>query len=460
MDNTNEQINKIPPHNTEAEQSVLGSLMLDNELMIQIADILEPKDFYRNNHKIIYEAMVDLYQKHEPIDLLSVSNILKEKGEMDKIGGMSYLTALSNIVPTPAHCQSYAKIVRKKRVLRDLISISYDISSLGYQEDENIDTLLDRAEQKIFALSQQSLPNQFMPIKSSLEEAFSRIEHLHQNKGYLRGIPTGFPPLDNILAGFQKADLIILAARPSFGKTSLALNIASHIGIKSKMPIGIFSLEMSREQLVDRIIASHAMVDLWKLRTGKLSDDGEYNDFIRIRDAMSELSEAPIFIDDTASPNIIQIKTMARRLQLEHGLGMIVIDYLQLMQPRTSSDSMVQQITEVSRSLKALARELNIPVLAISQLSRAVEQRIDKKPRLSDLRESGSIEQDADVVMFIHRKDKYDDEAENKNMAEIIIAKHRNGPTGKIDLYFNANRATFETPTDIYSAAAEQNVNF
>ena len=438
---------KLPPQNTEAEQAVLGSLLLDREAIIKVADTLQPKDFYQRNNRLIYEAILHLYERSEPADLINVSNRLKSLELLEEVGGMSYLTSLVNMISTPAHVASHAKIVHTKRVLRDMISAAYDISSLGYREDEDTDILLDEAEQKIFAISQDILSKSFVPIKGALEEAFERIERLHQGKGDLRGIPTGYPKLDNILAGFQRSDLIILAARPSLGKTSLALDIARQVATNHKLPVGILSLEMSKEQLVDRIIAAEARVDVWKLRTGKLSDHGEYNDFVKIRDALASLSEAPIFIEDSSSPNVMQIRTIARRLQAEHGLALLIVDYLQLIQPRNTYDSPVQAITEISRSLKSLAKELNIPILALSQLSRAVEQRTTRTPKLSDLRDSGSIEQDADVVLFIYREDRDKTNTDRKNMADIIIAKHRNGPLGKVELYFNEQRSSFENPS-------------
>ena len=432
----------------------MGALLLDKEAIVRVADVLQPKDFYQKNHRIIYETILHLYEAREPVDLVNMANRLKALGVLEEVGGKGYLTTLVNTVSTPAHVASHAKIVHQKRVLRDLISASYEIAGLGTREDEDTDVLLDEAEQKIFSISQDALSQDFTKIGSALEEAFERIERLHNDKGDIRGVPTGYPGLDNILAGLQRSDLIILAARPSLGKTSLALDIARNIAVKSKLPVGIFSLEMSKEQLVDRLIASEARVDLWKLRTGKLSDEGEYNDFMKIRDALSSLSEAPLFIEDSSSPTILQIRTMARRLQAEHGLGLIVVDYLQLIQPRSSYDSPVQAITEISRSLKALAKELNIPVLALSQLSRAVEARTIRKPKLSDLRESGSIEQDADVVMFIYREDRDKENTDRKNIADIIIAKHRNGPLGSVELYFNEQRTSFEPITKQFEDAS------
>jgi replicative DNA helicase len=437
-------LQKIPPQNIEAEQSVLGCLMLDKNAIIKVADILQPGDFYRQVHNSIFEIMVELYEKGEPIDLLSMTNRLEEKKLLEEIGGPSYLTNLVNIVPTAAHIYHYAKIVHRKKVLRDLIDISQDISQLGFSEEKDIEYILDEAEQKIFKISQKSLSQDFIPVKDALEEAFERIEKLHRGEGALRGVPTGFNDLDNYLSGLQQSDLIILAARPSLGKTAMAMDIVRHVAVHQKIPVGIFSLEMSKHDVVDRLLAAEAGVDLWKLRTGKLSSEGIDNDFARIQEAMSSLSQSPIYIDDAPSPTVLQMRTMGRRLQAEQKLGLIVVDYLQLIQPRTNSENMVQQVTEISRSLKGLARELEVPVLALSQLSRAVESRPDQFPRLADLRESGSIEQDADVVMFIYREDKVKKDSSRPNIADIVIAKHRNGPIGKVDLYFNESQVSFK----------------
>jgi len=441
--NKKKSIDRLPPQNVEAEQSVLGCLMLDKEAIIRVADILQPGDFYKNTHNIIYQAMLDLFEKNEPIDLLSLSNYLEEKGKLEEVGGVSYLTELVNVVPTAAHVLHYARIVQKKKVLRDLIQASDFIREQSYQEPDDIESLVDQAEQKVFSVARRSLRQQFTPLKTALEEAFERIDKIHKGDGTLRGLPTGFIDLDAYLAGLQKSDLIILASRPSLGKTSLALDIARHIAVRERVPVGFFSLEMSKEQVVDRLLCAEAKVDLWRMRTGRLSAKGPDNDFVRIQQAMDTLSQSPIFIDDTPSPTVLQIRTMARRLQAEHGLGLIIIDYLQMIKPSRPSDSPVQQVTEISRSLKALARELNVPVLALSQLSRAVENRPDQRPRLSDLRESGSIEQDADVVLMIYREDKVKKDTERKNIADILIEKHRNGPTGRVELYFNESQVSF-----------------
>jgi replicative DNA helicase len=433
---------KLPPQNIEAEQSVLGCLLIDKNAIVRVIDFLQSRDFYKIHHQEIFQAMFELFERGEPIDLLSISSRLKEKNKLEEIGGTAYLTDLVNTVPTAAHTLNYAKIVQHKRILRDLIEASFDISQMGYNESEDVDVLLDQAERKVFSITQKSLTQKFLPIKDSLEEAFERIDRLSRHEGGPRGVPTGFADLDYILSGLQKSDLVILASRPSMGKSSLALDFAKYVSVHEHLPVGIFSLEMSMDQVVDRLISSQAGVDLWKIRTGTLSSKGDDNDFTKIQSALGVLAEAPIYIDDAATANVLQMRAMARRLQADKGLGMLVIDYLQLIEPRTQ-ESMVQQITEISRSLKGLARELNVPVLAISQLSRAVEQRSPQIPRLADLRESGSLEQDADVVLFIYREDRYRPESEKKNIADIIIAKHRNGPVGKVELYFDEQIASF-----------------
>jgi replicative DNA helicase len=439
----NEQIDKLPPQNLEAEQSVLGSLLIDKDAIIRIADIIKPDDFYKEVHGMIFEAMLELYEKREPVDVLSLSNRLQERGQLETIGSRSYLASLANAVPTSSHVVNYAQIVQKKATLRRLLAVATKITQLGYNESEKIEELLDQAEQSLFGVSQKYLKQNFIPIKSILTEAFDRIDELHKESGKLRGIPTGYSDLDNKLAGLQKSDLIIIAARPSIGKTTLALDIARHVAISSKVPVGIFSLEMSKEQLVDRLLCAQANIDLWKMRTGKLSED---EDFTSIGHAMGVLSEAPIFIDDSATANVMEIRTKARRLQAEHNLGLIVLDYLQLMQGEFSTENRVQEISAITRALKSIARELNIPVVVISQLSRAVESRTPPIPKLADLRESGSIEQDADVVMFIYRESMYkkDMDPDKKNIAEIHIAKHRNGPTGLVQLFFDENKVSFK----------------
>ena len=442
MDPLEQKISKqLPPQNLEAEESLLGGIMLDSQAIIKVGDFLSERDFYSPKHQRIYKAMIGLFESNSPIDILSVADALKEKKQLAEIGGRSYLSKIVNSVPTASNVLNYAKIIQKKRILRNLIEVSYLIKELAHQESENSDTLLDEAERKIFSIAEKSLSQQFSPIKEALGQTFERIEALSQHKEGLRGISTGFRKLDNILAGLQKSDLIILAARPSMGKSALALDIARNVAAFQKIPVGIFSLEMSQDQIVDRLIASQANIDLWRLRTGRLSE--KEGDFTRIQSALGILSEAPIFVDDGSSTNILQMRAMARRLQVSQGIGLLIIDYLQLMQPMNSNASIVQQVTENSRALKSLAKELKVPVLVLSQLSRAVEQRSPHRPRLSDLRDSGSIEQDADVVLFIYREDFYQEHSNRENIAEIIIAKHRNGPIGKIELYFDAPRVSF-----------------
>lgn len=437
---------RVPPQNLEAERSVLGALMLDKDAIVKIADLLKPEDFYNNTHQTIFETALELYEKNEPIDVLSLSNILEEKKKLKDIGGSSYLATLVNTVPSASNITHYAKVVQKKSVLRKLINAASEIEEMGYEDSGSVDKVLDEAEQKIFAVSQKFIKKDFAPIKNILEAAFERIDNLHKGDKQFRGVPTGFIDLDEKLSGLQSSDLIIIAARPSIGKTTLALDIARQIGVIHKVPVGLFSLEMSSDQLIDRMLAAEADIDLWRLRTGKLRTDEDSDDFQKIGEAMGVLSEAPIFIDDTGNLNIMEMRTMARRLQAEHKLGLIIIDYLQLMEGRyRGGDNRVQEISEISRNLKQLAKELNIPILALSQLSRQVESRPDQRPKLSDLRESGSIEQDADVVLFIYREDRVKPDSPNKNVAEIIIAKHRNGPVGTIQLYFKENSTTFKS---------------
>lgn len=446
MDQRSANFDKIPPQNIEMEQSLLGSLLIDKDAIVKVADLITPEDFYKDAHRLIYEAMKDLYEKREPIDLLSLTAKLDEKKLLETVGGRTYLTSLANLVPTASHAVHYATVVQNKASLRRLLRAAGEITELGYRETEEIDQLLDLAEQKLFSVSQKYLKRTFIPINDVLTEAFDRIDELHRGSGKLRGVPTYFTDLDNILAGLQKSDLIILAARPSVGKTTLALDIARNVAVRAKETVGIFSLEMSKEQLVDRLLCAEAGVNLWNMRTGKLTDHGENDDFTRINHAMGLLSEAKIFIDDSANSNVMEIRTKARRLQAEHGLGLVVIDYLQLMEGRNSRENRVQEVSEISRNLKAIARELNVPVLALSQLSRLVEARDTHIPRLADLRESGSIEQDADVVLFIYREALYHQDlpAEKAHLAEIHIAKHRNGPTGKIKLFFDERNVTFK----------------
>ncbi|TSC61104.1 MAG: replicative DNA helicase [Parcubacteria group bacterium Gr01-1014_107] len=434
---------RVPPQNLEAEMAMLGSLMLRQDAIYEIIDIISLGSFYSKKHREIFEAMLDLFKRNSPIDLLSVSARLSEKKMLEEMGGSSYLTELVNTVPTAANVRHYAEIVQKKYMMRSLIEASEFISGLGYEEAEDLENLLDKAEKRIFEITNAGNTFKFSEIREELAEAWERLDRLHNLKDGFRGIPTGFSDIDHKLAGLQNSDLIILAARPSMGKTSLALDIARQTAVNYGNPVGIFSLEMGAQQLVDRMLSAQANVDAWKLRTGKLNRE---EDFASIRQALDKLSQAPIFIDDQPGNNILKMKAVARRLKAEKNLRLIIVDYLQLMMPVSSkaNESLVQQVTEISRSLKTLARELDIPVLAISQLSRAVESR-GGRPRLSDLRDSGSIEQDADVVMFIHREDRYKEMPERTNIAEILIEKHRNGETGKVELYFNDKKATFQS---------------
>ena len=434
-------VTRIPPNNIDSERALLGSIMLRPEAIHEIMDIIHADAFYAEKHRIIFQSMSELFGKNEPIDLLTITTRLKEKNQLEQTGGSNYLTELVNLVPSSANGEHYAEIVQKKYIMRKLIEASEHISLLGYDEAEDIGTLLDLAEKKIYEVTQGKTSNKFVELKDILAEAWERADKLHKSKDEHRGIPTGFKDLDAKLSGLQKSDLIILAARPSMGKTSLALDIARQAAIRHKVPVAIFSLEMSNQQLVDRMIAAEAKVDAWKLRTGGLKLDSEFD---RIRDSLDVLSTAPIFVDDQPGNNILKMRGVIRRLKNEKGIGLVVVDYLQLMAPVSSknNDNLVQQITEISRSLKNLAREFDVPVLALSQLSRAVEQR-GGRPRLSDLRDSGSIEQDADVVMFIHSEDRYKDESEKTNITEILIEKHRNGPTGKVELYFDQTKSSF-----------------
>ena len=451
---------KIPAQNLEAETSLLGALLLDKEALIKVGDIIQADDFYKEGNGLIYEAILDLFEKHEPIDILSIANRLTEKKDLETIGGKTYLAELTAGVPNASHVVSYANIIKKKATLRRLARAAAAISEFSFSEAEDVETILDKAEQKLFSISQKALQRSFIPIKNILTDTFQKIDELHKSGGEgTRGIPTGYNDLDKLLSGMQKSDLIILAARPSVGKTTLALDLVRNIATKSKVPVGIFSLEMSKEQLVDRLLASEAEVDLWKMRTGKLSDNDDDDDFPRIGRAMGVLSEAPIFIDDSPNLNIMEIRTKARRLKMEHNLGFLIVDYLQLMDSGARSEGRVQEISAISRGLKQIAREIDIPVLAVSQLSRAVESRSPAIPKLADLRESGSIEQDADIVIFIYRKSKDKSREcpeEEKHLAELHIDKHRNGPTGRINLYFDEQKVSFKNIDTEHSS--EENI--
>lgn len=426
-------IGRVPPQDIEAEKSIIGAILIDRDSIVSVAQVLKPEHFYKEFHSDIYAAMFSLFEKREPIDLVTLTAELKRKGVFDKVGGASYIAELASAVPTAAHIVQYAQIVRDHYVKRQLIATSAKVAQTAFEETADIRTILDETEQAIFGLSQEQLRQNFIPLKDALAESFDRLDELHRKAGGLRGVSTGFWDLDGKLAGMQDSNLLILASRPGQGKTSMALNIAAHVAVKEGLPVGIFSLEMSKEELVDRLLVSQSEIDAWKLKTGKLDDE----DFDRLQEAMGVLADAPLFIDDTPAANILEMRTKARRLQVEHSLSFLIVDYLQLVQSR-HLENRVQEVSEISQSLKNLARELKIPVLACSQLSRAVEQRGIKKPQLADLRESGAIEQDADVVMFIWRPD-----PDNLEQVKLDIQKHRNGPTGEIDLTFRADRVKF-----------------
>lgn len=446
---------KLPPQDLDAERSVLGSLMIDKNAISKVADVLSPNDFYTPAHQKIFSATLELFSKNQPIDVLSVTNVLTSRKELEEIGGSVYLGELINGVPSASHIAHYGKMVREKRVLRDLISVAADIEESVFNGSGNTDRLIDQIEQRVFSVAMKSQDRNFVHIKDELHDAYERIERIHQGEaGGLRGVTTGFPSLDNYLSGFQKSDLIILGARPSLGKTTLALDFVRHAAIKGNVPVGVFSLEMSKDQIIDRFIASEAGIPLWKMRTGRLNRE---SDFDPIHAALDRLSKMPIYVDDTPGLTVMQIRSIARRLLSEHGLGLLVIDYVQLIQPMTNTENIVQQFTEISHGLKALARELSIPVLALSQLNRQVDQRESQQPKLSDLRETGSWEQDADVVMLIHRKDRGRNEPtlEDEGSTSLIVAKHRNGPIGAVDLKFDQERVTFREMDKKYKPLEE-----
>ena len=434
----------IPPHNSEAEASLLGALLIDSDAIVKIADQVSADDFYVDRHRQIFSAVKLLYDKHSPIDVLTLTDQLKASGYLESVGGSAYLTELTNFVPTAAHVEQYGQIVATKALRRRLIKASNEIARIGFDEEQSLQTAIEQAETKLFEVSQQHTKQDVVSLETVLSQSFDRLDELHKDKGSIRGIPTGYKDMDNILAGLQRADLIVLAARPSMGKTALALNLAHNVSVKAGLPVLIFSLEMSKEQLVDRMLAAEADVDAWNLRTGNLSD----SDFEKIGQAMGALSEAPIFIDDTPSITVSEMRTKARREGHRRELGLIIVDYLQLMSGGTrfsSEGNRVQEISEISRGLKGIARELNVPLLALSQLSRSVENRHPQIPQLADLRESGSIEQDADVVAFIYREEYYNPETDRKNITDIFVKKHRNGPTGAIEIYFDREKQRFSS---------------
>ncbi len=441
MTNQTERAGRVPPQDLDAERSIIGAVLIDDDGLNEVGHFLKADDFYDDRHKLIFEAVLKLFEKNSPIDLLTVTDQLKKKKNLAKVGGGAYLAELTNYVPNAAHIEAYAKLVQQAAIRRRLIKASSEIAELGYQADTSIEDLVGKAEQEIFSVTDQNSRNELIRMEDILAESFDRIESLHKNKGALRGITTGYRDLDKMTAGLQKSDLIILAARPAMGKTTLVTNLAYNIATLENKPVLFFSLEMSKEQLVDRMLADASGVDSWKIRTGNLNDE----DFSKISEAMGQMAEAPILIDDTPGLTITEMRAKARRATHGEELGLIVIDYLQLMQGTTnrSDGNRVQEITEISRGLKLIAREMNVPVIALSQLSRSVESRNPKIPQLADLRESGSIEQDADIVMFIYREAYYNPDTERENITDLIIAKHRNGPVGKIELYFHPDRLKF-----------------
>ena len=427
---------KTPPHNDEAEQSVLGAILIDKDAIGLVTQILSPKDFYNDINGIIFDAMISLYEERKPIDAVTLSQKLKKNKDGEKVEA-SYILDLVNIVPTAANIEHYGQMIKEEAIKRNLISLGTQIAENAFKKESQIGELLERAESSIFAISQGNSVRGFAPIKESLAESFDRIDELHKKGAGYRGIQCGFTDLDNLLSGMQPSNLLIIASRPGQGKTAMVINIAQYIAIEQKLPVGIFSLEMSQEELVDRLLIGQADVDAWRLKTGKLSE----SDFTKLSQAMGELADAPIFIDDTPGITMSEMRTKARRLQIEQGIKLLIVDYLQLADPGRRYDNRVQEVSIVSQGLKNLARELKIPVLAVSQLSRAVEHRGERKPQLADLRESGAIEQDADVVMFLYRTDS--EITSNIIPTKLLIAKHRNGPVGEVDLLFKGDRIRF-----------------
>ncbi len=423
-------IGRIPPHNLEAEQAVLGCMLLDTDVIPTVTELIRSSDFYRDDHREICEAIIDITEKAGPVDIITVSEQLQLRGTLDAVGGLDYLAAITSAVPTTANARHYAKIVEEKSLLRKLIKAASEISATSYEASEEAAFVLDKAEKSIFDILQKRSTQGFTHIKDVLLDTFIKLEELYNSKGFVTGIPTGFTDLDYKTSGLQNSDLILIAARPGMGKTAMALNIAQYAAVQKHVPVALFNLEMSKDQLVNRMLCSEVMVDSQKMRTGKLEDE----DWNKIARALAPLSEAPVYIDDTPGISVMDIRAKCRRLKLEKNLGLVVIDYLQLMQGRGKTESRQQEVSEISRSLKILAKELNVPVITMSQLSRGPESRTDHRPMLSDLRESGAIEQDADIVMFIYRDDYYNPDTEKKNIAEVIIAKHRNGSTGTVEL--------------------------
>ena len=433
------ELAKIPPHDIDAEQAVLGSMITDREAVNAAIEVLKEEAFYREDNRAIYQAIVNLYNKSEPIDIITLKDELESMGKFEQVGGFDYLASLPDKVPTTANVQKYIKIVEEKSILRNLIKTANEIIELGYDPAEDVEDIMDGAEKRIFDLMQSKNQKGYTPIKDVLVESFTKLEELYNRKQHITGVPTGFAELDYKTAGLHGSELILIAARPAMGKTAFALNLATNAALRGNAPVAIFSLEMSKDQLVNRILCSEAMVDSNKVRTGKLGED----DWVKLAGAIGPLSEAEIYIDDTPGISVTEIRTKCRKLSIDKGIGLVVIDYLQLVQGSKRAGSREQEIAEISRSLKILAKEINVPVIALSQLSRAVEQRPDHRPMLSDLRESGSIEQDADIVMFLYRDDYYNKESEKKDIAEVIIAKQRGGQTGTVELLWMGQYTKF-----------------
>lgn len=435
-------LDRIPPQNLEAEQAVLGAMLIEREAISKVAELLRPEDCYREAHRLIYNAMLELFNKNDAVDMVTVIEFLRKEDKLEAAGGIAYVTSLANSVPTAANVLYHARIVEEKALLRQLINAATNIAGMGYEGSEEVSSILDSAEKMILSVSSRTMGGEFTPIKSIIFDAFNKIEQLYASKGSITGLSTGFKDLDKLTSGLQPSDLILIAARPSMGKTAFVLNIAQHIGIAEKKAVAFFSLEMSKEQLVQRMLCAESAIDSQRLRIGEL----EAKDWTKLVSGADRLSAAPIFIDDTAGITVMEMRSKARRLKIEHNLSLIIIDYLQLMQGSgkgKGSENRQQEISEISRSLKALAREINVPVIALSQLSRSVESRQVKKPMLSDLRESGSLEQDADIVAFLYRDDYYNPDSEQKNITEVIIAKHRNGPVDTVQLFFHKQFTKF-----------------
>lgn len=435
-------IDRVPPQNVEAEQSVLGAMMIEREAISKVSEILHPDDFYREAHRLIYNAMMELFNKNEAVDLVTVVEVLRRDEKLEAAGGIAYVSALANSVPTAANVTYHARIVEEKALLRQLINTATHVAGMGYEANEEVTVIMDKAEKMILEVASRKAGQEFASIKNIIFDVFDKVSELYSSRGGITGLPTGFKDLDKLTSGLQPSDLILIAARPSMGKTAFVLNIAQNIAIKEKKAVAFFSLEMSKEQLVQRMLCAEAPIDAQRLRIGEL----ENSDWDKLVRAADRLAAAPIFIDDTAGITVMEMRSKARRLKIEHDLQLIIIDYLQLMQGSSGSsknENRQQEISEISRSLKALARELKVPVIALSQLSRGVESRQVKKPMLSDLRESGSLEQDADIVAFIYREDYYEPETERKNITDIIVAKHRNGPVDSVQLFFHKQFTKF-----------------